>query len=195
MGATSGFKVGIASPVAIDIGLVTSGSVNSWLAGNFNYDVSSAYPDVTKGTLSADDVTSLAKLSVSQDTAGFFNLPVCKVLDLRSFPNAAAGTGFANSTLSVFFHFLTLALLSTQSFLSLGTSMHSFIHLKLPLNAPPRNKQNILTHNARTHSSLRLRLNICSRRCLGRHQRQILQCRLPEDSAIYSPRGRKGPER
>ena len=97
MGATSGFKVGIASPVTIDIGLVTAGSVNSWLAGNFNYDISSAYPDVAQGQLSADDATNLAKLSVTQDTAGFFNLPVCKVLDLRSFPNAAAGTGYANS--------------------------------------------------------------------------------------------------
>ncbi len=100
MGATSGFKVGIASPVPIDIGLVTAGAVNSWLAGNYNYDISHAYPDVSQGKLSAADVTSLAKLSVTQDAAGFFNLPVCKVLDLRSFPNAAKGTGYANSMLA-----------------------------------------------------------------------------------------------
>ena len=97
MGATSGFKVGIATPVPIDITLVTAGAVNSWLAGNYNYDLSDAYPDVSKGELSGTDAASLAKLSVTQDTAGFFNLPVCKVLDLRSFPNAAAGTGYANS--------------------------------------------------------------------------------------------------
>lgn len=108
MGATSGFKVGIASPVAIDIGLVTAGAVNSWLAGNYNYDVSDAYPDVTQGHLSAADATNIAKLSVTQDEAGFFNLPVCKVLDLRSFPNAAAGTGYSNSksASSVFIPFL-----------------------------------------------------------------------------------------
>lgn len=97
MGATSGYKVGIASPVAIDIGLITAGSVNSWLAGNYNYDISDAYPDVTQGKLSGADAANIAKLSVTQDTAGFFNLPVCKVLDLRSFPNAAAGTGYKNS--------------------------------------------------------------------------------------------------
>ena len=97
MSATSGFKIGIASPLAIDIGLVTAGAVNSWLARNYNYDISSAYPDVTQGQLTADDATNLAKLSVTQDTAGFFNLPVCRVLDLRSFPTAAKGTGFADS--------------------------------------------------------------------------------------------------
>lgn len=97
MGTTSGFKVSIATPVAIDIYLITAGTVNSWLAGNYNYDISDAYPDVTKSKLTAADATSLAKLSVTQDRAGFFNLPVCKVLDLRSFPNAAAGTGYANS--------------------------------------------------------------------------------------------------
>ncbi|KAF6229438.1 hypothetical protein HO133_007554 [Letharia lupina] len=97
MGATSGFKVGIATPVPIDITLVTAGAVNSWLAGNYNYDLSDAYPDVSQGKLSGTDAASLAKLSVTQDTAGFFNLPVCKVLDLRSFPNAAAGTGYANT--------------------------------------------------------------------------------------------------
>ena len=97
MGATSGFKVGIASPVPLDIELITAGAVNSWLAGNFNYDLSAAYPDVSKGQLSADDAESVAKLKVGMDSAGFFNLPVCKVLDLRSFPNAAAGTGYKNS--------------------------------------------------------------------------------------------------
>lgn len=97
MGATSGFKVGIATPVAIEIGLITAGAVNSWLAGNYNYDLSDAYPDVTQGKLSTADATSLAKLTITQDSAGIFNLPVCKVLDLRSFPSAATGTGFANS--------------------------------------------------------------------------------------------------
>ena len=105
MGATSGYKVGIASPVALDIGLITAGSVNSWLAGNFNYDISSAYPDVSQGTLSADDAASLGKLAVAQDTAGFFNLPVCRVLDLRSFPSAAKGTGYAGSKLGSSFTF------------------------------------------------------------------------------------------
>ena len=107
MGATSGYKVGIASPVALDIGLITAGSVNSWLAGNFNYDVSSAYPDVSQGTLSADDATNLGKLAVAQDTAGFFNLPVCKVVDLRSFPSAAKRTGYADSELASYFLFIS----------------------------------------------------------------------------------------
>ena len=37
--------------------------------------------------------TTLGKLSVAQDTAGFFNLPICNVLDLRSFPSGAKGMG------------------------------------------------------------------------------------------------------
>lgn len=114
MGALSGYKVGISTPVAMDIELVTAGAVNSWLAGNFNYDLSDAYPIVSKGTLSDADAASLAKLSVTQDSAGFFNLPVCQVLDLRSFPNAAAGTGYANSKWAS----ASSCLLFTDSFLS-----------------------------------------------------------------------------
>ena len=32
------------------------------------------------------DANALEALKVSQSTAGYFNIPVCKVLDLRSFP-------------------------------------------------------------------------------------------------------------
>ena len=137
MGATSGYKVGIASPVALDVGLITAGSVNSWLAGNFNYDISSAYPDVSQGTLSADDATSLGKLAVAQDTAGFFNLPVCRVLDLRSFPSAAKGTGYADSMLGssfLLFSFLLSSLPTlrrrhlTQSFSSSHPPSHPHHH-------------------------------------------------------------------
>ncbi|KAL9133541.1 MAG: hypothetical protein Q9175_005280, partial [Cornicularia normoerica] len=96
MGATSGFKVGIASSVPIDIGLITAGAVNSWLAGNYSYDLSDANLGVIQGNLSAADATSLSKLDITQDAAGFFNLAICKRLDLRSFPNATAGTGYAN---------------------------------------------------------------------------------------------------
>ena len=158
MGATSGFKVGIATPVPLDIQLITAGAVNSWLAGNFNYDLSAAYPDVSKGQLSEADAESISKLTVGMDSAGIFNLPVCKVLDLRSFPNAAAGTGFKNSMCDIFL-FLSLAIMFPCS-----PSLHHPI-------IPPSSRANPTPLT----SSLRLRLQIRGRRHVRWRQHQVLR--------------------
>ena len=167
MGATSGFKIGIASPLPIDIGLVTAGAVNSWLAGNYNYDISDAYPDLTQGKLSAADAANLAKLSVTQDTAGFFNLPVCKVLDLRSFPNAAAGTGYANSesasvpVLVRSFPCLSKTTLTSSRFYFLAPSPFPW-RFTYPVFFSWKHTC-LLTHSF-LHSSLRLRFGLRGRR-------------------------------
>ena len=170
MGATSGFKVGIASPVPIDIALVAAGAVNSWLAGNYNYDLSSAYPDVSQGKLSADDATNLGKLQVTQDAAGFFNLPVCKVLDLRSFPSAAKGTGFANSTLAFSFSPYNAFVFCEEGLL------YPPILLFFPspcIAAPSLGVQPL--NSFCQNSSLRLRLGLRSRRRRGRRRSQVLR--------------------
>lgn len=139
MGATSGFKVGIASPVPIDVRLVAAGAVASWRAGNFNYDLSSAYPDVGLGKLSADDATSLGRLEVKQDKAGFFNLPVCRVLDLRSFPVAARGTGFKDCEL-----FGSCRCLPTLFVLSRLVLSFPFISFPYPTpNTPPHHPSSL----------------------------------------------------
>ena len=71
----------------------THGSVASWVAGDFGYDISKSFESLTTGSdVSNDDVTKLSQLKISPETAGFFNLPVCRTLDLRAFP--AAGGGF-----------------------------------------------------------------------------------------------------
>ena len=134
---------------------VTAGSVNSWLAGNFNYNISNAFLDVAQVQLSVDDATHLAKLSVTQDTAGFFDLPVCKV----GIPNATAGTRYANSEWAL--PSLCLFLLTTFHLPSSS--------LQLPSQpSPPQHTHNVIedTHAdpPMTHSSLRLRLRLYSRR-------------------------------
>ena len=98
LGATSGYKIGIKNQAAIDAKLVAAGSVNSWLKGNFNYDLDKGFPQIgSGGAISPQDAGTIGKTGITQDTAGFFNLPVCQVKDLRSFPPASQGTGFKNS--------------------------------------------------------------------------------------------------
>ena len=80
----------------------THGSVASWIAGDFDYDLSKSFEGLTTGTtLSSDDVTKLTTLSISPETAGFFNIPVCRILDLRAFPPAGGKTCGCNDAAAV----------------------------------------------------------------------------------------------
>lgn len=80
----------------------THGSVASWLAGDFNYDLAKSFEGLTTGTsLSSDDITKLTSLVISPETAGFFNIPVCRILDLRAFPPAGGKTCGCNDAAAV----------------------------------------------------------------------------------------------
>lgn len=72
---------------------VIHGSVASWIAGDFGYDLSQDYQllSSSSSSLSNDDITKLSQLKISPETAGFFNIPVCRTLDLRAFPSAKNG--------------------------------------------------------------------------------------------------------
>ena len=69
-----------------------AGSVASWQAGDFKYDISTAFTDQLNpgnGRLSSDTLNNIANLKIAASSPGFFNIPVCKVLDLRGFPPAS----------------------------------------------------------------------------------------------------------
>ena len=97
MGATSDYNMGIASTVILDVGLAAAGSVASWLAGIFNYDLSQEIFDLINRTLGSDDVSKIQGLQITQDAAGYFDMPVCQVQVLRSFPPASQGTQYSSS--------------------------------------------------------------------------------------------------
>lgn len=67
------------------------GSIASWQVGDFGYDASNPYNDAFKSGagLSPDQAANLSKLVIAEDTAGFFNIPVCQILALRFFPPAS----------------------------------------------------------------------------------------------------------
>ena len=88
MGWNSNYEILSGEP--FDTSAAIRGSVASWAAGDFNYDVSAQFSDqLNLGAL--DDATAVAigNLNISESTAGFFNIPVCKVYDLASFPPAS----------------------------------------------------------------------------------------------------------
>ncbi|KAK0515841.1 hypothetical protein JMJ35_001875 [Cladonia borealis] len=88
MGWNSNYEILSGEP--FDTSAAIRGSVASWAAGDFNYDVSDQFSDqLNSGAL--DDATAVAigNLNISESTAGFFNIPVCKVYDLASFPPAS----------------------------------------------------------------------------------------------------------
>ncbi|KAL6718665.1 hypothetical protein ACLMJK_002899 [Lecanora helva] len=71
-----------------NMGSAVKGSVASWRAGDFNYDVGDPFNNsFSNGT--ELDVDALQKVQISQETAGFFSIPVCQVLDLRAYPPAS----------------------------------------------------------------------------------------------------------
>ena len=74
-----------------NMGDAIKGSVASWQAGDFGYDASDPFSDTMKkgDIFSPQQLTQLAQLDISQSSAGFFNLPVCQLYDLRGFPPAS----------------------------------------------------------------------------------------------------------
>ena len=80
----------ILSGETFDTSAAIRGSVASWAAGDFNYDVGSQWSDqLTSGNLDEATATAIGTLDISEATAGFFNIPVCRVFDLASFPPAS----------------------------------------------------------------------------------------------------------
>ena len=83
----------ILSGEPFDASAAIRGSVASWTAGDFNYDVADQWSDqLTSGNLDESTATAIGSLDVMESTAGFFNIPVCKVYDLASFPPASPST-------------------------------------------------------------------------------------------------------
>ncbi|KAI9716532.1 MAG: hypothetical protein M1812_005263 [Candelaria pacifica] len=71
------------------------GSVASWRKGDFDFDAGDPYKDAL-GKLSDDQLHDIAKMNIDEKTAGFFNIPVCQVLDLRFFPYATSPANVGN---------------------------------------------------------------------------------------------------
>ena len=69
------------------------GSIASWQVGDFGYDASNPYNDAFNSAsgLTPDQAGQIAKLNIAEETAGFFNIPVCQTWDLRYFPPASGG--------------------------------------------------------------------------------------------------------
>ena len=66
------------------------GSIASWREGDFGYEISDPYRDLSDiGTLPEDQAKVFAALEIREDIAGIFNVPVCQVNDLRAFPPAS----------------------------------------------------------------------------------------------------------
>ena len=87
MGWDSNYQ--ILAGTTFDTSAAVRGSVASWLAGDFNYNVADQYADqLNTGNLDEAPATAIGNLDISEATAGFFNIPVCKVFDLASFPLA-----------------------------------------------------------------------------------------------------------
>ena len=87
MGWNSNYEILSGQP--FDTSAAIRGSVASWAAGDFNYDVSDKFSDqLNSGVLDPATAVAIGNLNISESTAGFFNIPVCKVYDLASFPPA-----------------------------------------------------------------------------------------------------------
>ena len=80
----------ILSGQTFDTSAAVRGSVASWAAGDFNYDIGSQWSDqLTSGDLDEATAIAIGGLNISESTAGIFNIPVCRVFDLASFPPAS----------------------------------------------------------------------------------------------------------
>ena len=73
---------------SFSMGSAVKGSVASWRAGDFDYDASDPFKDSILNGNNLD-IGALQKLKISQETAGFFSIPVCQVRDLRAYPPAS----------------------------------------------------------------------------------------------------------
>ena len=87
MGWNSGYQ--ILSGLVFDTSAAVRGSVASWKAGDFNYNIADQYAtQLQSGTLDTATATAIGQIEFSESTAGIFNIPVCRVFDLASFPPA-----------------------------------------------------------------------------------------------------------
>ncbi|MDI1490734.1 MAG: hypothetical protein OHK93_001938 [Ramalina farinacea] len=73
---------------SFSMGSAVKGSIASWRAGDFDYDASDPFEDSILNGKDLD-IGALQKLKISQETAGFFSIPVCQVRDLRAYPPAS----------------------------------------------------------------------------------------------------------
>ncbi|KAL9110194.1 MAG: hypothetical protein Q9227_005255 [Pyrenula ochraceoflavens] len=82
---------------------VVRGSVESFLQGDFGFSVENSplFTNMKSGKLTNDDMKSLMEWKVEPDMAGMFNLPVCEVWDVRSFPTYGMDMGRYSPTVSV----------------------------------------------------------------------------------------------
>ena len=88
MGWNANYQILSGEP--FDTSAAIRGSVASWAAGDFNYDVADQWSDeMTSGNLDEATATAIGTLDIAESTAGFFNIPVCRVFDLASFPPAS----------------------------------------------------------------------------------------------------------
>ena len=63
------------------------GSIASWREGGFGYNTSNLYKDIANfSNFSEEQLHRIASLEFREHSAGFFNIPVCQVFDLRNFP-------------------------------------------------------------------------------------------------------------
>lgn len=85
-----GFDSGFLVPPdwRFDTWTVIRGSVTSYLAGDFNYQIENTgvFKAMSDGKLSADNMKDMLNFKVTPDEAGMFNIPVCELYDLISFP-------------------------------------------------------------------------------------------------------------
>lgn len=77
------------------------GSINSWKTGDFDYDASQPFEAAFTSdgaNLSVEEAKAIAALPINEETAGFFNVPVCGTYDLRTFPPASGNDATACKT-------------------------------------------------------------------------------------------------
>ena len=121
----------ILSGETFDTSAAVRGSVASWAAGDFNYDIGSQWSDqLTSGNLDEATATAIGTLDISEATAGFFNIPVCRVFDLASFPPASpqappCACAYASAVSDPTFPIPTALLSKAENYLQTGGTQGS----------------------------------------------------------------------
>jgi hypothetical protein len=83
------FNYQILSGVTFDTSAAVRGSVASWKVGDFNYNIADQYAtQLQSGNVDTATATAIGSIDISESTAEIFNIPVCRVFDLASFPPA-----------------------------------------------------------------------------------------------------------
>ena len=121
----------ILSGETFDTSAAIRGSVASWAAGDFNYDIGSQWSDqLTSGNLDEATAMAIGTLDISEATAGFFNIPVCRVFDLASFPPASpqappCACAYASAVSDPTFPIPTTLLSKAENYLQTGGTQGS----------------------------------------------------------------------